>query len=78
MESSAVIAMNEEYKKITGEEVYLYASSPRGGTLYVFANAQIPNHGAAERHMRLMLEAAHKGMSHQDIVSKFKMLASRR
>jgi hypothetical protein len=75
MESSAVIAMNEEYKRITGDEVYLYASSPRGGTLHVFCNAQIPNHHAAERHMMRMLQDARRGMQHQDIVSKHKVLA---
>lgn len=75
MESPAVIAMNKEYRRITGEEVYLYTSSPRGGTLHVFCNAQIPNHGAAERHMRRMLVDAHRGMAHQDIVSKYKALA---
>lgn len=67
--------MNEEYQQITGEEAYLYSSSPRGGTLYVFCNAQIPNHGAAERHMLRMLKDARRGMRHQDIVSKHKTLA---
>jgi hypothetical protein len=74
MESSAVIVMNQEYQRITGEEAYLYASSPRGGTLYVFCTAQIPNHKAAEEHMRRMLADALRGMQHQDIVSKHKRL----
>jgi hypothetical protein len=67
--------MNEEYKRLTGEEVYLYASKPRGGTLYVFVNARIPNHHAAERHMWGMLEDARQGKPHQDIVSKYQALA---
>lgn len=75
MESSAVLIMNEEYRRITGEEAYLFASSPRGGTVYVFCNAQIPNYEAAERHMLRMLKDAYRGMRHRDIVSKHKALA---
>jgi hypothetical protein len=70
--SYKLVDLNREYKAITGEDAYLYASNPGDskGTRYVFATSasSIIGEGAAIRHMGKMLEYAQIGMSHSEIL----------
>ncbi|ONK10394.1 hypothetical protein [Streptomyces sp. MP131-18] len=65
---SALVDMNNEYESLTGEEVYLYASTPGDnlGTRYVFVDGTVFGQAKAEGYMQALLDAARKGKSHSD------------
>jgi hypothetical protein len=62
--------MNTEYRTITGENAYLYAYAPDGGsTRYVFATSAYHfRQVRALLHMETVLDLARKGKTHDQIV----------
>lgn len=65
---SDLVSMNAEYRSLTGENVYEYASTPgdNKGTRYVFTDGKVFGAAKAHGYMRALLEAARSGLSHQE------------
>jgi hypothetical protein len=65
---SDLVEMNKEYKEQTGEEVYLYASTPGDnlGTRYVFVDGTVFGAASAQAYMHALLEAVRAGKSHEE------------
>lgn len=65
---SALVEMNGEYKGITGEEVYLYATNPgdNKGTRYVFVDGKVFGREKAQTYMTDLLNAVREGKSHTE------------
>lgn len=62
--------LNAQFKSITGEDAFLYASKPDTRTLYTFVTNARPfsNVGDALAHMQTVLEKAQNGWSVDEIL----------
>lgn len=57
--------LNQEYQKLTGKDLFLYATQPdpKGKTMYVFTDRNMTNRGNALEFMRLSVERARLNLS---------------
>lgn len=62
-------AMNDEYRNITGSDLYLYATQPGSTELFTFQGGKISGLVKAQTYMEWALDAARRGVCVESIVA---------